>query len=83
MPDVTVTALAAQNTREHPNRVKGFVETEMEADVYLIQTTFYLASLLTLIVCSYCFNTLFFLSYFLGKALNYRCLFIPNVIHLQ
>ena len=31
MPDVTVTALAAQNTREHPNRVKGFVETEMEA----------------------------------------------------
>ncbi len=33
MPDVTVTALAAQNTREHPNRVKGFVETEMEAHI--------------------------------------------------
>jgi len=29
MPDVTVAALATQNTREHPNRVnKGFVETE-------------------------------------------------------
>jgi len=28
VPDVTVTALAAQNTREHPNQVKGFVETE-------------------------------------------------------
>ena len=27
MPYVTVTALAAQNKREHPNRVKGFVET--------------------------------------------------------
>ncbi len=25
--DVTVTALAVQNKREHPNRVKGFVET--------------------------------------------------------
>ena len=25
--DVTVTALAVQNEREHPNRVKGFVET--------------------------------------------------------
>ncbi len=25
--DVTVTALAIQNKREHPNRVKGFVET--------------------------------------------------------
>ncbi len=25
--DVTVTALALQNKREHPNRVKGFVET--------------------------------------------------------
>jgi len=28
IPDVTVTALAAQNIREHPNQVKGFVETE-------------------------------------------------------
>ncbi len=27
MLDVTVTALAVQNKREHPNRVKGFVET--------------------------------------------------------
>ncbi|XP_051988721.1 erythroblast NAD(P)(+)--arginine ADP-ribosyltransferase-like [Xyrauchen texanus] len=27
------TALAAQNTRELPNRVKGFVETEMEAHI--------------------------------------------------
>ncbi len=26
-PDVTVTALAVQNKREHPNRVKGFVKT--------------------------------------------------------
>ncbi len=26
-PDVTVTTLAIQNKREHPNRVKGFVET--------------------------------------------------------
>ncbi len=25
--DVTVTALAVQNKREHPNRVKGFVKT--------------------------------------------------------
>ncbi len=25
--DVTVTALAVQNKREHPNRVKGFMET--------------------------------------------------------
>ncbi len=25
--NVTVTALAIQNNREHPNRVKGFVET--------------------------------------------------------
>ncbi len=25
--DVTVTALAVQNKRKHPNRVKGFVET--------------------------------------------------------
>ncbi len=25
--DVTVTALTIQNKREHPNRVKGFVET--------------------------------------------------------
>ncbi len=25
--DVTITALAVQNKREHPNRVKGFVET--------------------------------------------------------
>ncbi len=33
MPDVTVTALATQNTREHPNQVKGFVETEMEAHI--------------------------------------------------
>ncbi len=27
MLDVTVTALAVQNKREYPNRVKGFVET--------------------------------------------------------
>ncbi len=27
MLDVTVTALAVQNKREHPNQVKGFVET--------------------------------------------------------
>ncbi len=27
MLGVTVTALAVQNKREHPNRVKGFVET--------------------------------------------------------
>ncbi len=25
--DVTIAALAVQNKREHPNRVKGFVET--------------------------------------------------------
>jgi len=31
IPDVTV--IASQNTREHPNRVKGFVETEMEAHI--------------------------------------------------
>jgi len=35
MPDVTVTALAAQITREHPNRLKGFVETEIEAHILL------------------------------------------------
>jgi len=36
IPDVTVTALAAQNTREHPNQLKGFVETE--STHYLIPT---------------------------------------------
>jgi len=38
MSDVTVTVLAAQNTKEHPNRVKEFVKNEMEAHIYLIQT---------------------------------------------
>jgi len=36
MPNATVTALAAQNTREHPDRVKGFVETEMQVNIYSI-----------------------------------------------
>ncbi len=30
--DVTVTALAVQNKREHPNRVKGFVEIVVPND---------------------------------------------------
>jgi len=32
-PNVTVTPIAAQNTREHPNRVKEFVEIGMEAHI--------------------------------------------------
>ncbi len=30
--NVTVTAIAVQNKREHPNRVKGFVETVVPYD---------------------------------------------------
>ncbi len=40
MLDVTVTALAVQNKREHPNRVKGFVETVVP---YLLWTNICLA----------------------------------------
>jgi len=50
IPDVTVTALAALNTREHLNRVKGFVKlnwrTEMEAHIlpttHLFSLTYWL-----------------------------------------
>ena len=45
MPDVTVTALAAQNKREHPNRVKGLLKLKWKHTSYLIQTKTHLFSL--------------------------------------
>jgi len=68
MTDFTVTALAAQNTREHPNRVKGFVESEMEAHILPNSdknTSIHnLPSHIDFIYSSYCSKTLYFISHF-------------------